>query len=565
MIGGRVFGGGVFPYLQQGALLNQITPEYQLVLDAMVVKPDNQIISIHNTLVKTLVLGGVWSKLEWFNFRKTPSNANGEAQLNWINPVQSVELINSPLYEILAGFTGNGVDSYINTKFNATTASKATLNDTCIFIYKSNIGISGRNDLGGFATNGITMATHITAQNTLTYNRLNNAKTSTDVIQEPSVYTGLWILNRKASNNFDIWQNDIKMATKPISSTSRYNGDIYELAVNPASSFSTAQHCLFGAGKSLTDEEISILSTAVATCITALDNLKNATKVIATSDLSTRQEISLTTYDGSGETVHPSVVNIGSQWNGYQYWMANTPYPNSNPDFENPSIWASNDGVTWVVPAGLTNPVVPATELTNADTDLFYENNKLYMLWADKQINAISMLESSDGITWDNKQVIYSNVAPNILLSPSLIKIGTKYFIYGYSYTYKKIMRISCDTINGTYANQRAVVSHNDIAGKVWWHLSVKLINNIIYIVAMSSVESTAGTAIYIHKSTDGLIFKRNTLPTVESGDSEFMPDFNGLYRPTIELIGSDYYVYYGRRSSPTNKWGVSRIKINLL
>ena len=70
--------------------------------------------------------------------------------------------------------------------------------------------------------------------------------------------------------------------------------------------------------------------------------------------------LTITTYDGSGETTHPDVVDFGtSTFGGYRFWMVNTPYPNLDSSFENPSVWASTDGQTWVVPAGLTNPLVP--------------------------------------------------------------------------------------------------------------------------------------------------------------------------------------------------------------
>jgi len=50
------------------------------------------------------------------------------------------------------------------------------------------------------------------------------------------------------------------------------------------------------------------------------------------------------TYDGSGQVVNPDVVYFPSGWHGYKYWLAMTPYPNSNDDYENPSILVSNDG-----------------------------------------------------------------------------------------------------------------------------------------------------------------------------------------------------------------------------
>ena len=61
-------------------------------------------------------------------------------------------------------------------------------------------------------------------------------------------------------------------------------------------------------------------------------------------------------YIGS-ELVHPDVLHVPSGWSGYEYWMAVTPYPGSDSRFENPSIYASHDGETWVTPAGASNPI----------------------------------------------------------------------------------------------------------------------------------------------------------------------------------------------------------------
>jgi hypothetical protein len=72
------------------------------------------------------------------------------------------------------------------------------------------------------------------------------------------------------------------------------------------------------------------------------------------------------TYDGSNEATHPCIVDtlpiLGHPWHNYRYWMAFTPYPGNNSDrfrLENPSFVASNDGLSWMVPDGVTNPVIP--------------------------------------------------------------------------------------------------------------------------------------------------------------------------------------------------------------
>src|ERR1043165_3155793 len=40
--------------------------------------------------------------------------------------------------------------------------------------------------------------------------------------------------------------------------------------------------------------------------------------------------ISVPTYDGSGQAVHPDVVAFDSDWNGAKYWLTMTPYPQSD-------------------------------------------------------------------------------------------------------------------------------------------------------------------------------------------------------------------------------------------
>jgi len=89
-----------------------------------------------------------------------------------------------------------------------------------------------------------------------------------------------------------------------------------------------------------------------------------------------RNRLALTTPDGSGATIHPSVVDMGTAWNGYRWWMADTPYAAADNQLENPALWASNNRTSWVVPAGVTNPLVAAPgQLVgfHSDTELVWD------------------------------------------------------------------------------------------------------------------------------------------------------------------------------------------------
>src|SRR5436190_6416072 len=98
--------------------------------------------------------------------------------------------------------------------------------------------------------------------------------------------------------------------------------------------------------------------------------------------------LAIPTYERSGEGIHPDVVHFPSPWHGWEYWMAFTPYPNGNEAAENPSILASHDGLNWLVPDGLTNPLVPPIlvgKAFNSDPDLLYSplSNRLVLLYRE--------------------------------------------------------------------------------------------------------------------------------------------------------------------------------------
>lgn len=158
------------------------------------------------------------------------------------------------------------------------------------------------------------------------------------------------------------------------------------------------------------------------------DVVENKSQVIIKSDL---VELNIPTYYDSvatgyeaGQAIHPSILFFPTGWNGYLYWMAFTPYPNGNDKYENPSIVASNNGVDWVVPSGLVNPIALPVEGSHlADTELVYikATNKLRCYWVEGEYEAERRLifkESVDGINWVNQTVC---TTPNAnILSPSI-------------------------------------------------------------------------------------------------------------------------------------------------
>lgn len=171
-----------------------------------------------------------------------------------------------------------------------------------------------------------------------------------------------------------------------------------------------------------------------------------------------QQQLTIPTYDGSGDIIHIDVVDTGAGLiNGYRYWMAMTPYPNSDSDYENPSIVASNDKTSWVVPAGLTNPVIaaPGGGAYNSDPDLILGQDGL--LWMFYRVtkaatnDKIYVTSSADGVTW-SAPVLILDVANNTAICPSIIWDGTQYKMWVNASGGTNFKYYTCATPDGAWS-----------------------------------------------------------------------------------------------------------------
>ena len=135
----------------------------------------------------------------------------------------------------------------------------------------------------------------------------------------------------------------------------------------------------------------------------------------------------------SQNALHPDVVDFyPASWNGFRFWMAFTPLPEPE---ENPCIVASNDGVTWAVPSGLSNPIDPTPPTGyNSDTALAYDAGTLYCFWRERPANLDEIIwrsSSTDGITWTAPvEVFHSAGTGGLHLSPSLVRYGEGWRAY---------------------------------------------------------------------------------------------------------------------------------------
>jgi hypothetical protein len=141
--------------------------------------------------------------------------------------------------------------------------------------------------------------------------------------------------------------------------------------------------------------------------------------------------LDIATYDGSGEVVHPDVVRVDRPWSGRRYWMAVTPYPNGNDHYENPSIYASEDGENWSVPRGATNPLARSATGHLSDPDLVFDDasGQLVLYYRDTVLGAgsahlsddVYRTTSDDGVRWTRPALVYSDSA-RYVVSPTFLR-----------------------------------------------------------------------------------------------------------------------------------------------
>lgn len=325
------------------------------------------------------------------------------------------------------------------------------------------------------------------------------------------------------------------------------------------------------------------------------------------------------------QVTHPDVVVLDKTWNGYEYWAVYTPNVMRTSIYENPSIVASHDGLTWETPEGLVNPIEPqpaSTRYHNCDADMVYNDEMdammAYWNWADDMYGGdgaeVRLRISYDGVHWgipvtydedsrtwtkpqnnSERQVrdgdtdyitaIHSSDRYD-MLSPTFVYDAYRdtYIMWanntgdvGYQNGQSNYVRIcySDDGINwGTPEPVNNFLGVDQNGNQLApWHQDVQYVEQLKEFFAVSQCfagSTPDGSVLHLTKSKDGVNWQQvGTLPLLSPGETGRWDDFQ-IYRSCMYFEDgestetSKMRVWYAALQKETNNKLVADLEGNL-
>lgn len=219
---------------------------------------------------------------------------------------------------------------------------------------------------------------------------------------------------------------------------------------------------------------------------------------------------------------HPKVLYIPGGFGGYKYWMAATPYwgvVGSDSQYENPHIWASNDGYKWVEPAGIVNPIdLPENEYPGhsywSDTHLTLGDDGYMYLYYRGVGSAFGgytnyYRRSQDGVNWSDRTFL---VTSDNGVSPVILKRedGVYEYYEGKLTPSRAILKVGMSgpsSVADKSTGTELIFSSTPWAGTQGiWHIDIEKIGGVyIALINTGATAASGGDELWIAYSTNGL------------------------------------------------------------
>lgn len=312
------------------------------------------------------------------------------------------------------------------------------------------------------------------------------------------------------------------------------------------------------------------------------------------------------TQKAEWDTTHPDVIDFaktskeGGKWGGYRYWMVLTPNQDGYSQYENPCLAASNDGVNWVVPNGIENPLSGVKHepagTHNCDTDLVYNPDSdelwVYYVWEQdspagtpSNLRLIRVKEDGNSFaitsTTDDKpyeRLINSQYRYD-MQSPAVVRRDANTWLMWSNNSDQGVAPTGWNNQNG-FVELRRSTNGTDwgeakslkptlVLQNSWipWHLDVQWIPNVgadgsgeywALICAYPKGGGSNHTDLFFAKSADGELWTTYPNPILSPRSGQW--DQNFIYRSsfTYDADGKLSVWYSGGKEQPGNHWRIA-------
>ena len=254
--------------------------------------------------------------------------------------------------------------------------------------------------------------------------------------------------------------------------------------------------------------------------------------------------LSLPTYEGSGQVVHPDYVRspVGAFAHGHH--LAITPYPFGNANYENPSLFASlGKRDAWLLEPGAPNPIVRPKSGHLSDPDVVYvpESNELWLYYRQAtDYNVVLLTRSADGRRW-SEPVEVARRPSHEIVSPTVVrKSASEWYMWAVN-----------SGPSGCGASSARVELRRSTDGERWsepepldfplpdlwpWHVEVQWMSSRNEFWAVFNAKTKSGCttpAVFIARSPDGVEWTVTGRPVIAKGR---IPEFEHIvYRSTFD------------------------------
>ncbi len=270
--------------------------------------------------------------------------------------------------------------------------------------------------------------------------------------------------------------------------------------------------------------------------------LKETSEVAALHVPSLPVLLDLRTYDGSDQTVHPDYAAPTAPWRRRYFYLALTPYPMGASTYENPSLYASFDGVKWKAAPNAPIPLARPEQGHLSDPDVVHApiRNELLLYYRQAgQTDRIFLTRSTDGAKWTLPRTLFDGPR-NGVLSPAVVRRSSgDWRMWSINAgagcqggTTAVELRRSSDGVNWSAPEPVALPNP---PGQFAWHIDVAWIPSRAEFWALFPVKAPgtcATTAVFLATSADGVNWRTLPSPVMTAGAIPAFADV--VYRSTF-------------------------------